>query len=128
MSRWLLLGLTLGALTASTASGHPPQRHELVAPATCLAGNWGTPRDEWRVQFGFFSDERLAARRQAALQRSGIRSDQYIAIWGATGDEEPRVLVSRAVFRDLRAATRYARQLRKRGVAAFPRRYVRYVR
>ncbi len=123
----LRLSAVLAALIlfGVSASAKAP-RYALVPPRVCLAGNWGTATNEWRVQLAVTSDENNAIAYERRLAKRGFRAEHYIAIWRAQGDAEPLAVVSKAVFKDHRDASRAAKKLRKAGFAAFPRKYARY--
>jgi len=126
--RELLVLVTAGIATAPLRASAAPREYGLVHPAVCLAGDWGEPRLEWRVQLGVFGDDAAADRYVAKLAKASIESERYIALWLQRGDAEPPVVVSEAVLPSLETARRLAEHVRGRGFPAFARRYTHYLR
>ena len=118
----LIATAMLFSLTATAA----PARYELVHPRVCLAGGWGDPHAEWRVQLAITSSERFALAFEQRLAKRGIHAEHYIAVWRANGDREPLAVVTRQTFPSRAAAIRAAQKLRRAGFAAFPRHFVHY--
>ena len=75
----LIATAMLFSLTATAA----PARYELVHPRVCLAGGWGDPHAEWRVQLAITSSERFALAFEQRLAKRGIHAEHYIAVWRA---------------------------------------------
>ena len=95
----------------------------LVEPRTCLAGSWGAPKAEWRIQFGVYNHAGAIAR---SLQISGVGAEVYLAAWLARGQLEPEVVVSRERFKSRQDARRYLLTIQDQVPSAFVRRFTRY--
>ena len=127
LRRELLILAVVGVVAAPPSATAAPRAFELVHPRICLAGHWGKAQLEWRAQLGLFAKEPAAERYMAKLDEVGVKSESYIAMWRQQGDEEPQAVVTEAVLPDRKAARQLARELRRRGIPAFPRHYTRYV-
>lgn len=124
----VLLSALLAASTAGAAPADASAARELgLLPArACVAGDWGTPKYEWRLQLGVFDEETGATRREEALTAKGIASTHFIATWLVDGEREPFVVVTDATFATEASARKAERALQKRGVRALARRFARY--
>jgi hypothetical protein len=120
--RVIVVTLLLAGFGATASA----RSYALVQPRVCLAGIWGKPVAEWRVQLGVFDDERKAVAFERRLARAKVKAEHYIAIWRQRGDAEPMAVVTRAVYKNAKAARRAALNFRKAGHKAFARRYLRY--
>ena len=121
-----LLALLLALAGAAHADATAVRELGLLPARACVAGDWGTPTYEWRLQLGVFDDEAGAMRREAALSSKGVGSTHFIATWLVDGDREPFVVVTDGTFPTEASARKAERAVQKRGVRAFARRFARY--
>ena len=114
----------VGGVQAQPEAG--TARYDLVPYRTCVAGNWGTPSVQWRVQFGFFYRDEFGLRYVDQLAKKRVVAVPMIAAWEPV--KEPMAVVSSRAYANHRAAAAAAAAYRKRGVRAFPRKYTVYRR
>ena len=119
--RFALLVLVALVMLPTSAQASP-RDYDLVPPLRCLAGNWGTPAVEWRVQVGVFNNAEGAKAMEGVLTLLGLPAERYIAVWRLDPDNEPQVVVSRA-YRTRAAAERAARRYRRVTGGAIVRRF-----